>query len=105
MNTQHTPGPWRDDFEGEPDWGSQTIIQVGAGSTLIADVCVTDDCISDDEHAANARLIAAAPELLEALQCLLAMPDYDGAISTSTVRRGAKHAARAAIAKATGGAA
>jgi len=46
-----------------------------------------------EESGANARLIAAAPELLEALIAMLSnTPDCD-------------HVARAAIAKATGGAA
>lgn len=46
------------------------------------------------------KLREANAELLEALKELLALPDYDGTVETSTARREAKHKARAAIAKA-----
>jgi hypothetical protein len=55
-----------------------------------------------EEEEANARLIAAAPELLDALRQLQAMTPFDGTITTSIIRRKAKRAARAAILKATG---
>ena len=48
------------------------------------------------------RLHALNQELLEALQGLLGMPDYDGTAETSRLRLNHKHAAWAAIAKATG---
>lgn len=50
----------------------------------------------ENENEANARLIAAAPELLEALKALVNCPDYKG-INTHEM-----NAARAAIAKAEG---
>lgn len=63
MNTKHTPGPWR-----YTDGG---IIDIPKNCLEIADVYGAD--IHDDkrgpellEAQANARLIAAAPELLEA---------------------------------------
>lgn len=55
-----TPGPWRTHHSGHPD--SVTVIK-GADNTIIADVYGYD--------AADARLIAAAPELLDALQVML----------------------------------
>lgn len=56
-------------------------------------ICATGDSPQPMENA-NARLIAAAPELLEALKAML----DNGADYTAT-----RDAARAAIAKATGG--
>ena len=47
---QHTPGPWR--------WEDKTLI----GS---------NDCFVDKDDAADARLIAAAPELLSALETIV----------------------------------
>jgi hypothetical protein len=52
---------------------------------------------ADDELAANARLIAAAPDLLAALSNLLRVIDGEGG-----TRPNAREEARAAIAKATG---
>lgn len=63
---------------------------------------VGDKRWSANHAAANARLIASAPELLEALMNLLSTPDFDGTQKTSIARRETKRAARAAIAKATG---
>lgn len=67
---QHTPGPWRVDRN-----------NVHVGQIAIIHHCVGNDWVEiwspewpDDEHVqeANTRLIAAAPELLEALERLTA---------------------------------
>lgn len=66
MKTQHTPGPWRYVREnGSPTTGPHMIS--GAIPGYLAEV---RDCGSGDV-AANARLIAAAPELLEALRLVV----------------------------------
>ena len=71
MNTKHTPGEWRASAM-EMDPGAWRLLNRGKidivrrGQDVIAAVWCGDD--KDGEEAANARLIAAAPELLEALQ-------------------------------------
>lgn len=61
--SQHTPGPWSIN-----DWPqANTDIAIGAvGTPLIARIPLRH--VSINEQKANARLIAAAPELLEALK-------------------------------------
>jgi hypothetical protein len=64
MSTQkHTSGPWKFSFESiDSEWA---IITTASGSII-------SNVNSDQRQKANARLIAAAPELLAALkQCLL----------------------------------
>ena len=62
MQTQHTPGPWRYcKTNGSPTHGEHVI--AGSKPGYLAEV---RDCGSGDVGA-NARLIAAAPELLAAL--------------------------------------
>jgi hypothetical protein len=105
--TKHTPGPWHVDdgtFEG---------IETGVYSAD-ALICVAEngECMEmafGDErwsvHEANARLIAAAPDLLAALSRLheIAHGSWFGDDGTdSDEERAAMVAARAAIAKATG---
>lgn len=61
MNTEHTPGPWK--WEGStarPD--KYVYLQNGVHSLVGASL----DGFTDNPY--NARLIAAAPELLEALE-------------------------------------
>ena len=92
MSTEYTPGPWR--IGTPPPNGEQTI---GTLNGLMVAVATTG--AEMEETKANARLIAAAPELLEALQSVL-----DNCLDSEGLC--AAHAkARAAIAKATGGAA
>ena len=82
--TKHTPGPWRY-VDGYFD------CDVWAGNKMV----LSYERHPTDEDRANARLMAAAPELLEALEaCLMVLNahDYDGAV---------KKIARAAIASAT----
>ena len=110
----HTPGPWRAtsrNIENVANWASRIPfaieIEVGHSVVPIADVC--------DQPAAeaNARLIAAAPDLLEALQWYEAKAVQMGRAAIHqdsklmlalmkeiAVEYGAQ--ARAAIAKATG---
>lgn len=80
----HTPGPWRYDYE------------VGYCGEIVASNGQTICTFNDEPLPSHARLIAAAPELLEALIDLVALYPLDStdAIITS---------ARAAISKATGG--
>lgn len=66
MNTKttHTPGPWRIGVPDENGWG----IYKNSGGYAIAVVPI----VYDYPQIANARLIAAAPELLEACKLLVA---------------------------------
>ena len=88
----HTPGPWH--YRRGDEWSHSVVTHHGTlpdGSQncwTVADI----NKMREPEHEANARLIAAAPELLEALKRLLTDEDYPQA----------ERVARAAIAKATG---
>jgi len=108
-NANHTPGPW--------EHGNNGLIygQCGEDDVEAPFVC---DVIEDSAmqalgmlspvEEANARLIAAAPELLKALEDLLADIDdlaSEFAISKEIANSSYGQAARAAIAKATGRAA
>ena len=66
-NTTHTPGPWRT-IESTNKTMRTVVGPDFPGQGYIADVnlCRTNDA-QDVDGEANARLIAAAPELLEAL--------------------------------------
>ena len=59
----HTPGPWVAEHESDP-------AQVGteAGRFVAMTLPCSDSCIASGEDYANARLIAAAPDLLAALE-------------------------------------
>jgi hypothetical protein len=98
-DAKHTPAPWRVE-EGE--------ITAADGQTVIGQLYGADDfpCLDDvdrdgvdEESHANARLIAAAPDLLRACEMLVAA--QDGGDVGDVLK--AMDAARAAVAKATGG--
>ena len=61
--SKHTPGPWQYVFEG----GTTAFITEADGSTIIC-IRTTENTTAHKNLAANARLIAAAPDLLEALK-------------------------------------
>jgi hypothetical protein len=88
-HTQHTPGPWTE---------NEGFICARFSDGEVHDICdprcapPTDDLIAEMD--ANARLIAAAPELLQALELIHA----NAAESVEWIRR---HTS-AAIAKARG---
>ena len=96
---KHTPGPWfthRDGF-------SSVYVEARVGGGMLQEVaCCGPTNEGSDQQEANARLIAAAPELLDALRGLLALEEenlrgYDDIDVCAEVQF-----ARAAIAKATG---
>ncbi len=78
MGTKHTPGPWFVDCDGD---GKQNSGWTSTHEEVSDDdVCEVygGNCDDDETRAANAALIAAAPELLEALRPfaeLLESPD------------------------------
>lgn len=65
-DVKHTPGPWKAAPEANGEWGIDSA--TGWGIATVAGSAGPGP--GDDESAANARLIAAAPELLETLQSL-----------------------------------
>ncbi len=91
MSTQHTKGPWKvaPDFSIVSEHAYYKIAEIVAGDR-------------DGECEANASLIAAAPELLEALQA--ALEALRGSAGFDEINN-AKKQVKAAIAKATGSAA
>jgi hypothetical protein len=115
-STKHTPGPWAPEGEvkmvGDPySTGGAHMLYVGAVEVagLVGWICriqSSDHCgeagISRDEAQANALLIAAAPDLLEALAPFCrATLTQDGSI-VGLMREDFERAATA-FAKATGG--
>lgn len=90
MSAAFTPGPWKAD--------SRLHVRA-AGDQVIARCYATLGKYELEEP--NARLIAAAPELLDALQPFVAH-NSDAETITIIVRTADVKRARAAIAKATG---
>jgi len=68
----HTPGPWEIDPDTRPgmEWNNHIV-----DSTGNLTICFMSHSggLSPDRDKANARLIAAAPELLEALESFIAL--------------------------------
>jgi hypothetical protein len=98
---QHTPGPWTADTPTAIQWPTDYInITDETGGIVAQTLCHT----SPEVTAANARLIAACPELLAALSQFVSYADNGKHASWAiymATHAGAK--ARAAIAKTTGG--
>jgi hypothetical protein len=94
--SKHTVGPWEYDAESAQVIAPKCGYQWVNGAPVIAEVCPLDY----SEQSENARLIAAAPDLLNALEAMLAYAPEPAAYSTACVHE----RARAAIAKATGAA-
>ena len=87
MSAQHTPGPW---VTGPASWERNGDVRY----TLVG---------IKEANWPDCRLIAAAPDLLEALRHFAALdPDHPPAGILPTAWSAALEAARAAIAKATG---
>lgn len=96
---RHTPGPWTVGDEVNP------LVYSASGGAYVAQVLAYSDGAtgaSRPEATADALLIAAAPELLEALREMLAVYGNDGHFHAPALR--ATRASQAAIAKATGAA-
>lgn len=89
MSTKHTPGPWSISYECEHAKHGQFSIETNDSFIALVDAGLI-------AQQANARLIAAAPELLEALKLLVddSHPEFIPSYKWKQ--------ARAAIAKAIG---
>ena len=95
MSTKHTPGPWK--AAGELTKPGDFLIKQDISDGPCYHIGEVWNTNGNGENAANARLIAAAPELLDALRTLVQMTENVGEIE-----RFLNGPARAAIAKATG---
>ena len=107
----HTAGPWHwvnsvtdEPFDFDADWDGDGLpslrtVEEYAGTiySLPKWILDTDEPMQNGNDAANARLIAAAPDLLEALKSLL-LTAYSGGLLVGEAHR----MAEAAIAQATG---
>jgi len=98
--SKHTPGPWV--------IGNPAEIHAPDGTRIVA-CCQTHDDAREDQSETNARLISAAPELLESAQEMADLLDNllrIGAINPDLIIaesiRNVLPIHRAAIAKATG---
>lgn len=83
--SNHSPGPWHI----EPDENDQIIVD--ASGENVGEAYGN----SDSTNVANARLIAAAPELLEALEGLLASESIEPNDRSGPVKRAREMVRRA----------
>ena len=87
----HTDGPWEIEEQGDDRY------VIGSDGETIALMCL--DVMCEEQRAADARLCAAAPDLLAALERLWAWQATVQELPPDDV----SDAVRAALAKATGG--
>jgi hypothetical protein len=72
--TTHTPGPWRLEWDA-PEEDDDSALVIGANNATVCDlgnVPHSADAYAEGVFMANARLIAAAPEVLAALKQIVA---------------------------------
>jgi hypothetical protein len=89
VQATHTPGPWV-----AGDWNAHTL-QIPIDDAY--GIAIARAWGGNDEATANARLISAAPDLLEALELCIERVEVDDPFAKELVAKG-----RAAIAKARG---
>lgn len=94
MTAKHTSGPWR--YLPPSDYRQWPVVQRSVEGGFMVRALAPESAVAD------ARLIAAAPEMLEALRACEAWI-ADGGHAEDGSGRDVYLAARAAIAKATGG--
>ena len=103
-DVKHTPGPWHQDLDDITNDAGHTVCVVSFGDTDGADW-------DEAESNCNARLIAAAPDLLAALESAaltmdnaanLLLGDTDENVAIAEYLTACAMSARAAIAKARG---
>lgn len=95
---KHTPGEWKIELDRSHN------PMVGTAECTVAEVL--DDCHPDvEQQEANARLIAAAPDMLAALKSLVGrdLTFLDSKVMGGQITYTSVKAARAAIARAEGG--
>lgn len=97
-NAVHTPGPW----VVHPTALHPAVRSVGQAEIAPRRICTVGSMNGSPVDERNARLIAAAPELLEALQGLVAVLDRQLHSPHAAPRASPLGRARAAIQKATG---
>jgi len=100
---KHTPGPWviahKSNIRDGAIWAANECVYVAQ----VYNVERQTDASRADERQANARLIAAAPELLEALEACLSALDLEyGECDGCTTDPCTRCRAKAAISKARG---
>jgi hypothetical protein len=115
MNNEHTPGPWQwvDPITDIPGYSHRctSLRTVKHGRSFCDKPDQLPDWILDTEEfegtpkeaEANARLIAAAPELLEACKAILTLDELEMGDDSLLPPEHPKAMVYAAIAKATGG--
>ena len=100
--TPHTPAPWKADIENSAE-GLNITDDEGRRIAHTATIRNPDYTpLISEEAKANARLIAAAPELLEALKELTDLLQSPSGAGTMSEIRDSANRARAALAKAEG---
>ena len=93
MTSKHTPGPWR-----KERYGTKNQIlgkEESNGSSVV--ICDLQGSQRNEEISANARLIAAAPAMYEAL--LKISNTFDDSYSVGCLERSIGDQARAVLAK------
>ena len=104
MKSTHTPGPW---IVCECDESAIVYIEQDRGAlhdeepSTIGEIDLAGDGIDKDTGLANARLIAAAPDLLAACEELVR--GFDGETDCTELLDMIDKVARAALSKAKGG--
>jgi hypothetical protein len=97
---KYTPGPWTQEFEID---GVRTFTRVKAHGVALATTAPQCGRPHHREEAeANARLIASAPDMLEALKAVLTWSDQANPAGYGGLFQGLETKVRAAIAKAVG---
>lgn len=98
--SKHTQGPWRIDLETQHDCSysrsSNAIVGANGEPVVLFDPSESEYSWALDPDSADARLIAAAPDLLAALELIVQVYDQGHGIECVI------GAGRTAIAKATG---
>lgn len=101
---KHTPGPWVI-IPGGDEWSSGRIATIEPKPETMVETnywTVAEVNYRRDEHLSNAKLIAAAPDLLIALKLALdALAHCAADKGYQNLQNNAAHAAHRAIAKAT----